>query len=362
MAVTHHNPEFIATSSLQLDYNYFAQELSEANYALGLLEGSQKNLQNAKLLVAPLSAKEATVSSKIEGTVSTVGDVFLYEAGGRPSHSDTLQVVNYRHAIFSAMDHLIKGRKVSTHLIESLHGILLSRVPHQGKVGKFRQHPVWISGKNGTTIEQANYVPPEHFRVRDYMDDLISYIHKAGEDPLIKAGIAHYQFEAIHPFNDGNGRLGRLLIPLILFYEKKLSTPILYISGYMEEHRNEYMSSLHEVDRTGKYETWLKFFLQCVAKQLLETQALVTQINNLYSKTKDIFPPTKSPFLIPFVDFLFENPFFTKPVVQKKLNINTYATVNHLVTLFREKKFIMETGAKSGRAKLYAFNPLLELL
>lgn len=362
MPVIHHLPKFIYESPPKLNYNEFGSELSEANYALGLLEGSQKNLQNPNLLITPLSAKEATVSSKIEGTVSTVGDVFLYEAGGRPSHSDTPQVVNYRHAIFSAMEHLVQGRKISNHLIESLHGILLNEVPHQGELGRFRNNPVWISGKDGNTIEKAHYVPPEHFRVRDYMDDLIAYIDKNKEDPLIKAGIVHYQFEAIHPFNDGNGRLGRLLIPLILFYENKLSTPILYLSGYMEEHRSEYLSSLHEVDQTGRYEIWLKFYFKCVGKQLLETQKLITQINNLATKLRDLFPPTKSPFLIPFVDFLFENPFFTKPMVQKKLNINTYATVNHLVKMFREKEIIMEMKSKSGRAKLYAFVPLLELL
>ncbi|MFQ5450784.1 MAG: Fic family protein [Nitrospinaceae bacterium] len=358
----HHKPAFLDVSKTELNYSLFAKEYEHAIYSLGLLEGSQKNLQNPDLLISPLSAKEATVSSKIEGTVSTVSDVFLYEAGGKPGDLDALQVVNYRRAIRNATDELKRGRKITSHLIESLHATLLQGVRHKAKLGKYREETVWVAEKFTDTIEKAIYIPPEFHLVRDYMENLMGYLDNNQEGSLIKAGMFHYQFEAVHPFNDGNGRLGRLLIPLILFNEKKLSSPILYLSGYFEAHRDEYLSALHKVDETWEYEGWLAFFLHSVAEQLKATQALIEKIFNLYDEIRTHFQVTKSPYLIPFVDFIFESPCFTIPQAQDHLESNSRLTARRLIKLFEGERILQDLNIKAGRAKLYVFRPLLDLL
>ena len=362
MKTEHHKPAFLKISKPELNHNRFAKEYEQAIYSLGLLEGSQKNLQNPDLLISPLSAKEAAVSSKIEGTVSTVSDVFLYEAGGKPGELDTVQVVNYRIAMRYAIDELKAGRKITSHFIESLHATLLRGVGHKGNFGKYRETTVWVAEKRTDPIEKAIYIPPEFNLVRDYMENLMGYIENSQEGSLIKAGLFHYQFEAVHPFDDGNGRLGRLLIPLILFSEKKLSSPILYLSGYFEAHRDEYLSALHEVDETGKYEGWLAFFLRSVAEQLKVTQRLIEDIYNLYNDIRTRFEVTKSPYLIPFVDFIFESPYFTIPQAQEKLQSNSRLTVRRLIKLFKEKGIIEDLDFKVGNAKIYFFRPLLDLL
>ena len=161
MKTQHHKPDFLKTSKSELNYSQFAEEYEQAIYSLGLLEGSQKNLQNPDLLISPLSAKEAAVSSKIEGTVSTVSDVFLYEAGGKPDELDTIQVVNYRRAMQYAIDELKAGRKITSHLIESLHATLFKGVGHKGNFGKYRENTVWVAEKRTDPIEKAIYIPPE---------------------------------------------------------------------------------------------------------------------------------------------------------------------------------------------------------
>lgn len=360
--IKHHHPAKLNVSGLGLDYNIFGEALAEATLALGHLDGSLKKLQNPQLLVSPLTAKEATISSSIEGTQSTVSDVFLLEAGGTPKYSDTLQVKNYRSAINFATDEVIKGRPLTQHLIKTLHQILLSGVRHVGKLGQFRDDRVWIAERRGDPIEKALYIPPEHILVNDYAENLLDYIAKGKEHTLIKSGIVHYQFEAVHPFEDGNGRIGRLLIPLVLFCGDKLSRPILYASGYFEAHRDEYMLALRDVDKSGRYENWLLFYFKSVTEQLRETQKLIDDIYFLYDKTKNHFPVTKSPYLSPFIDFMFKYPNFTKPMVKQELKIESDMTVNRLVSMFVGADLVKSLKAKHHRAKIYSYYPLLNLL
>lgn len=362
MTIKHHQPAFLKNLKSELNYNQFAGEYGQAVYSLGLLEGSQKNLKNPDLLISPLSAKEAAVSSKIEGTVSTASDIFLYEAGGKPRESDTVQVANYRTAMRDAANELKRRGKITSHLMESLHATLLRGTGHKGNLGKYRENTVWVAEKKTDPMEKAIYIPPEFHQVRDYMEDLIEYIGNGQEESLIKAGLFHYQFEAVHPFDDGNGRLGRLLIPLILFNEQKLSSPILYLSGYFEAHRDEYLSALHEVDETGKYESWLAFFLRGVAEQLKVTQKLIEDIYNLSTNIRIQFEVNKSPYVIPFMDFIFESPCFTISLAQEKLRINARLTVDRLIKRFKGAGIIEDLGFKVGRARIYSFQPLLELL
>lgn len=362
MAKTPHHPEKLLNLGLSLDYNKFAKELADAQYSLGLLQGLQKKLQNSSLLISPLTAKEAAVSSSIEGTQSTVSDVFLYEAGGQPRHSDAMQVANYRMAMNFAIDELKKGRQISLHLIKTLHQILLKNVRHKGKLGDFRMKPVWIAEKMGDPIEKAIYIPPEYHFVIDYIENLLSYIENGKENTLIKAGIAHYQFEAVHPFEDGNGRIGRLLIPLVIYYKRKLDLPILYLSGYFDAHRDEYLNALHQVDETGNYEIWLAFFFKSVAEQLKETQKLVENIYSLHDNILEKFGTGKSPYLLPFVEALFKVPIFTIPQIKNSVKASSNITLKRLIKFFQEKNLIVELSIRRNRFKIFKFKPLLDLL
>lgn len=362
MPIKHHNPARLSKEDLKLNYNEFASELADAEYALGLLEGSQKKLHNSELLISPLTAKEAAVSSKIEGTQSTVSDVFLHEAVGATKYSDVAEVANYRTAMQFAIKELNKKEILSKHLIRSMHQILLKNTRHKGILGAFRKGDVWIAKKIGDPIEKAIYIPPEAHFVDEYIDDLLEYLKSGKESTLVKAGVAHYQFEAVHPFEDGNGRIGRLMIPLVLHHNNRLSKPILYISGYMEANRDEYIDVLHSVDESGKMEPWLKFFFKSVAAQLRETQQLVTGIYTLYDSIKFSFDTSKSPYLVGFLDFLFKYPVFTVPMILGETKISSNLTAKRLIKNFIEKGYLVEMPGRFHRAKVYRFKPLLDLL
>lgn len=348
-------------NGLSLDYNKFAEELSTAEYALGLLEGSQKKLQNPDLLISPLTTKEAVVSSKIEGTQSEVADVFMFDAGGETKHADIREVINYRKAMGLATKEIGKGREVSGHLIESLHEVLLKGVRHKGLLGKFREGQVWIAEHAGDPIEKATYIPPKFIHVRSLIDNLFDYINNGKENALIKAGVTHYQFEAVHPFDDGNGRIGRLMIPLVLHKHGRLSSPILYLSGYFDEHRNEYIDKLHAVDEGKGIEEWLKFFLHSVSEQLSETQKIIEAIYALYDEIREAYGGVKSPYIIPFIDMLFMTPIFTIKMVQEETKCASYLTAISLIRSLQGKQYVSEVGKRS-RNKLFQFDPLLKIL
>lgn len=356
-----HILKHLPLTGLLLDYNKFAEEMSNAEYALGLLEGSQKKLQNASLLISPLTAKEAATSSRIEGTQSDVADVFIFEAGGQAKHADVKEVINYRKAMRLAIIELKKGREITSHLIETLHGILMKDVRHKGLKGKFRTGQVWIAEKAGDPIDKAIYVPPEPLHVAPAIDNLIEYIEKGKENILIKAGIAHYQFEATHPFDDGNGRIGRLLIPLILHRYGRLSSPILYLSGHLDKNKDVYIRNLHDVDESGEYEGWLKFYFTSVSEQLKETQELIEKIYKLYDEVRDSFKAIKSPYIIPFIEFLFNSPIFSIQMVIDKIGCSSRLTASSLIKSFEKNGYVSQLG-NDKKNKLFHFKQLISII
>ncbi|MCL5091062.1 MAG: Fic family protein [Patescibacteria group bacterium] len=358
MSVQYNHPNKFPIS---LNYGLFAKELADAQYSLGLLEGLQRKLQNSALLIAPLTAKEATVSSKIEGTQSTASDVFLFEAGGEPRYRDTAEVSNYRKAMTFAMEELKENSIFSQHFLKSAHSLLLQGVRHRGKVGEFRDGPVWIAEKYGDSIEKAIYIPPEAVLVPEYISNLIEYIKNSDDNTLVMSGMVHYQFEAIHPFEDGNGRIGRLLVPFLLHYRRQLSLPILYLSGYFDERRDAYIKALHEVDKTGRYEPWITFFLKAVSAQASETRELIENICSLYDEIKGRFEITKSPYLIPFLDYTFGHPIFSVPQIIETMKTGRMTAIR-LTRLFLNEKILFSVEIKGSQRKFYGFGPLLNLL
>ncbi len=364
--VEYHEPKFLPKEGVELDANIFIKEKSEAEYNLGQLQvqgGNRlgKKFFNVELLISPLITKEAVMSSKIEGTISTISDVYKYEVGQKTSHSGTAEVFNYRRAMRQAIDLVQAGGKVSKNHIKGIQKTLLTGVRHKGTLGDFRKCDVWIGEKQDDPIEKAIYVPPYYPTIESYIDNLFEYIEHGKDDPLTKAGLVHYQFEAVHPFEDGNGRVGRWLIPLILYENGRLSQPMLYMSGYFDAHRDLYRETLHNVDTTMKYENWLKFFFGSVATQAKETLELIEKINRLYEKIENEVSRSKSPYLQKFLAYIFEHPFFFPMGITRELK-STYFPVAGLVKLFESKGLIMRGASLDRRMKVYVFQPLIELL
>lgn len=351
---------------IPIDKVLFVNELAEASFELGELNGLHRNIPNPSLLIAPLTTKEATVSSKIEGTRSTVRDVMIYEAGGSARYDDTIEVVNYKKAMQWAMEAL-KKRTFNLSFIKELHSLLLENTRGKHFRGRFREEQVFI-GKEGDTIEKATYVPPEHLLIQEYMENLETYILGNNENPLIKAAVIHYQFEAIHPFSDGNGRIGRLIIPLYLYQKKLLFQPILYLSGYFEKYRKKYIDTLHRVDETQKFEEWIRCFLEAVKEQAKETQALIRNINELKDTVVQKAEMMKSPYAHRAVDFFFKKPIFRSSEFSVEIGARSRMTGLRLLKLFEKFEVIQKIRNPrikkmfSGRGGLFVFEGLLRLL
>jgi Fic family protein len=343
---------------VKIDSNLFTKELGEASVELGRLDGQQKTLQNPSLLIAPLTTKEATTSSRIEGTRTTVSEVFLYESGEKTKNPETVEVFNYRRAMLWAMEAL-KSRDFNLSFIRELHSMLLEKTRGHKKRGKFREEVVFIGGK-GATIEQATYIPPEAIFIPEYMENLEQYILANTEDSLMKVAIIHYQFEAIHPFSDGNGRIGRLLIPLYLYQKGLLIQPILYLSGYLNKYKDNYINSLHIVDETQRYGEWIKFFLVSVKEQAKETQDLIQAIRDLEDQAHHKVEIIKSFYKANVINFIFRRPIFKSKELTNELNCHRSTTLRLI------KKFVDLEILKAlplGRKKnAFIFPDLIKLL
>jgi Fic family protein len=240
--------------------------LETAVLSLGRLDGVSTLLPDTSLFLYSYVRKEAVLSSQIEGTQSSLSDLLLFELDEVPGVplNDVVEVSNYVAALDHGLSRLRSGFPISNRLIRELHGVLLSRGRGSGKdPGEFRRSQNWIGG---TRPGNARYVPPPHSAVQDCMAELERFIHAEddGIPVLVRAGLAHVQFETIHPFLDGNGRIGRLLITLLLCNAGVLREPLLYLSLFLKEHRSEYYDLLDHVRREGDWEAWLQFFLEGV--------------------------------------------------------------------------------------------------
>ena len=350
----------------KVDYTALVTELGRAHSSLGRLNGLVANLHNPALLSVPLLTKEAVMSSRIEGTRATLEEVFEYEATKKDSESserekDVREIINYRFALNSAIKKLEK-RPLSENLIKELHSVLLDSVRGANKDrGNFRRLQVYI-GKPGASIEEAEYIPPAAAQVPELMADLEKYLNSDKEkDPLVQIGVGHYQFEAIHPFLDGNGRVGRLLIPLFLYERKLLSYPVLYISEYFEKHRDLYYLLLNEVRLQEGWTGWLKFFLVAISEESDKTQATVLKILELHKQLREEVMSEKSANALVLLDIIFTTPAVSFVSIKERLKAKSNQTAYNLLDKFAQKGILKEIPGKK-RNKVYVFSRLLEIL
>ena len=297
---------------------------SQATASVGMLAGVGETLPNPHLLIRPFLHREAVSSSRIEGTMASISDLYRYQASGEP-RGDVLEIANYVNALEYGLSQL-ESLPICLRLMNRMHAILLSG-PVRGaeKIpGELRTGPVWI-GPEGTSVEEAKYVPPPDSLVRDLLLDLETFINDSNLrfPPLVQCALIHYQFEAIHPYFDGSGRMGRLLIAMHLSAKRILTTPLLYLSAYFERHRQQYYDLLFLVSEKGDWDSWIEFFLRGVKEQADDALVKVRKMRDLKEEfTTRLNKRSASGNALRLLDELFAMPMITIPYAVKVLGIS----------------------------------------
>lgn len=336
--------------------------LSDADRSLGRLDGITTILPNTELFVAMYVRREAVLSSQIEGTQASLTDVLVFEAGEQHEGdvADVEEVVNYVHAMNHGLRRLSE-LPLSLRLIREIHEKLLRGVRGKDREpGEFRRSQNWI-GPAGCTLTSASFVPPPPEDVPAALGELEKFLHDDSLPPLVHAALVHAQFETIHPFLDGNGRVGRLLITFLLCQRGVLARPLLYLSHYLKRHRAEYYDRLQAVRVGGRWEEWTAFFLRGVAEVAAEAYATAVRIIALREAHRaQLQGAGKSGAnLLRLLDFMYERPILTARTVESRLGV-TFPTAAALIERLVGLGLLHETtGKKWGRQ--FAYRPYLAL-
>ena len=337
-------------------------KLIDANKKIATLEGLSSRIPNMELFISMYVRKEALLSSQIEGTQCTLEDI-LNPMIEDNTNRDVSDVVNYIRATEFALDRL-KTLPLCNRLIKETHAVLLESVRGQEKnPGEFRYSQNWIGGQ-GSTLKNARYIPPNPEDMLTAMSDLEKYINSDNPlDPLIQAALIHYQFETTHPFLDGNGCVGRLLITLFLMEKGILSTPALYISYYLKMNRIEYYDRMTQVRRTGDYEQWISFFLQAFADSAEDAIHTIDRLTALHDKSTKLFDSLtkrQRTSVLKVFSYLESNPIIDIQKTATTLEMS-YNTVSKVVSILIEDGILKQTD-KSGKAKIYSYTEYLDIL
>ena len=306
-----HEPAALPPSGIEIAQ--LVMLVGEANAALARYDGLLQGMVNRAVMLSPLTHQEAVLSSRIEGTQATVEEVLEHEAGREydiNKEADIQEILNYRKALTLAAETLT-DRPLRLSLVKALHKELMNSVRGQDKEpGEFRKTQNWI-GPHGCTIETASFIPPNPLQLMDHLQAWERYLESDDTDPLLQTAIVHAQFEILHPFKDGNGRIGRLLIPLFLYSKGRLSTPMFYLSAYLEANRAEYYARLAAITRKNDWTGWTAFFLRAIAEQsktnIARVQAILTLYETMKTRVREV---TRSQHSAQIVDALFDRPIF----------------------------------------------------
>ena len=339
--------------------------LSDANLAIGQLHGVGLNLPNPNLLITPFIRREAEMSSRIEGTQAELKDIYLFEMEERTVESqvpDVKEVSNYVRALEYGLKRSLE-LPVCLRMIRELHEILLKDVRGENRMpGQFRKEQNWI-GSKGCPIEQASYVPPPPEQMAIALDAFEKSINSPLDKlpVLVWLAMVHYQFEAIHPFRDGNGRIGRLLITLLLCIKGILDKPLLYLSAYFERNRQEYYERLLQVSTQGRWIEWILFFLRGVIEQSIDAFERAHQLMELQQEFhKTVHAAKGSALQVRLVNLLIERPVITTVFVSKYFNV-TYPTAKSNIAKLVSAGILRETtGAK--RYRTYIAEQVLKII
>ena len=335
--------------------------LSSADRAIGRLAGEGRRLPNPHLLIRPFVHKEAVLSSRIEGTQTTLGELLAAEAGAdvERSPADLREVGNYVTALEYGLERL-DTLPVSLRLVREMHERLMRGVRgDMAAPGEFRRSQNWI-GPPGCTLNDATYVPPPPSELMPCLDAWERFLYDESLPPLVHAALVHSQFEAIHPFLDGNGRVGRLIITLLLVKRDIIPSPLLYLSAYFEATREEYYARLLGVTERGEWEEWLTYFLRGVALQSEDAATRIQRIDDLFAQWKREVSVDRSRFPERALDLFAENPFRTVGGVAERLNV-AFTTAQRAIDRLEALGAVAQVG-EAQRNRVYCAGAVLDVL
>jgi len=338
-----------------------ASALSGADRAAGRLAGEGGRLPNPHLLIRPFVRREAVLSSRIEGTQATLGELLAAEAGAvvERSPADLREVANYVVALECGVERL-RDLPLSLRLVKELHERLMRDVRGSTATpGEFRRSQNWI-GPTGCTLANATYVPPPPDHLMDCLGAWETFLHDHSLPPLVHAALAHSQFEAIHPFLDGNGRVGRLLITLLLIERQVLPSPLLYLSAFFEATRQEYYAGLLGVTERGEWEEWLAYFLRGVAGQAEDALGRIQRIDALLAGWRNRLAAASSRLPERSLDLFVENPFWTVNKLAARLGV-AFTTAQRSIDRL-ESAGVVTRATEAKRNRVYCARAILEIL
>jgi Fic family protein len=347
-----------------LDYRRLIGLVAQANRAIARYDGMLQSIVNPSILLSPLTTREAVLSSKIEGTQATLDEVLEHEAGqsyDEEKTRDIQEIVNYRRALTLASQS-VEARPLTLSLLQQVHGILMDSVRGKYKSpGEFRKDQNWI-GHDGCDQADATFVPPNPLQLLDHLQAWEAYVQQDDVEHLIQAAVVHAQFEIIHPFKDGNGRIGRLLIPLFLQQKRVLASPTFYLSEYLEQHRETYYARLLAISQRGEWNAWIEFFLTAVLEQAKRNTEKVRQTLQLYNQMRDeIAAATHSQHAIHIRDALFDRPIFQTSDMMKRTELPKQ-TLMPLLRKLKDAGTLKTVREASGsRPAILAFPRLLTI-
>lgn len=361
MPVHYHRGKF---PPAELDWSKIAQPLARAADAVARYDSFLGLIPNPDILIAPMMVQEAVTSSRIEGTHATVGDVLVYEAGGTDvdpaKRNDIQEVVNYQEAVTTA-ERMLDKVPLSGRVLKAAHEVLLKNVR-----GKFRSPGIYRTDQNwigiNDNIEEARYVPVAPSELEDAMANWERYVNESSDPALVKTAIAHAEFESIHPFLDGNGRIGRIAVPLMMWTNGLISNPCFYLSEFFEHRNTEYQDRLLAVSRDDDWTGWCAFFLEAIETQAIENNVKARNIYRLYENTRTaLLSETSSKSTDSIVNALFESAIFSS---RKFSSIDGVSpkTGQRMIRSLKNLGIVTEILPHKGqRAAILAFNDLLEI-
>ncbi|ORE94090.1 Filamentation induced by cAMP protein Fic [Stappia sp. 22II-S9-Z10] len=363
-AVPYHHGKFPPNG---FDAHQLMGPLSSATAALARYDQMLKGMHDSKILLTPLRRQEAVVSSRMEGTISTLEEVLKYEADQEDgattstSRQEAVEVALYARAIDYAQKELEEGKSLSNWIIRNAHKILLSYGRGAKKSpGEYKTEQNYLADRSRRKIL---FIPisPEH--LASGMDSFFDYINTSDAPDLIKAAVSHLEFEALHPFQDGNGRIGRMIITLLLWNSGAINAPHFYISSFFEDNKDEYISRMREVSSSGDWTPWIAFFLKAVEAQATKNLMISEEIRLLYARLRDEMPNIiSSKWNARVLDFLFERPIFRSNVFPKRTGI-PQQSANRFIRALVQHDLVQTLEPASGRRPaLYSFGPLLDLV
>lgn len=368
-ATSYHYGQFPPNS---LDLGRLVHQLLKAAEAIARFDQILTTLHNSEILLAPLRNQEAVISSRMEGTVSTMDEILQYEADygnslveGYDIRQDVIETLLYQRTLKNAQKALEDGYQISKSLIKTMHEQLLSYGRgSQKSPGQFKHEQNYLADRYKKSIL---FIPISPERLEEGLDFLFDYIHNHKDPVLLKTAVSHLEFEALHPFQDGNGRIGRMLITLMLWQNGVISAPHFYISGYFETHKDEYIDLMREVSITHDWNAWCEFFLKAIEYQSIHNLTIAENIRDLYEEMKGIFNEVLATrWSIQALDFIFTNPVFLNSSFVDYMVTNTdisEATASRYSKKLHERNLLKITRDNSGnKSTMYSFEPLMTLV